>query len=87
MVLPTYRVLFSQLTSLEILSQTGLGVCLQMILIPVHFTSKINHLSFIIIIMFICCVCVSMHLHKCVCTVIHTQRSESNLRSWFSPTM
>lgn len=69
MVLPTYRVLFSQLTSLKILSQTGLGVCLQMILIPVNFTSKINHQSFFIIIMFImfiCFVCVCL----CTCTSV-----------------
>lgn len=92
MVLPTYRVLFSQLTSLKILSQTGLGVCLQMILIPVNFTSKINHQSFYYYYyyayyVYLLCVCVCMHLHKYVCTVTHTQRSESNLRSWFSPTM
>lgn len=81
MVLPTYRVLFSQLTSLEILSQTGLGVCLQMILIPVHFTSKINHLSFIfiiIIIMFICCVCVYAPAQVCVHCDTHAEVREQS---------
>lgn len=83
MVLPTYRVLFSQLTSLKILSQTGLGVCLQMILIPVNFTSKINHQFFFIIIiimfmfiMFICCVCVCLCTCTSVCALWHTRRGQ-----------
>lgn len=71
--------MFSQLTSLETPSQIGLGVCLQVIFIPVNFTSKINHQSFIVITFICLFVVLSVHLHKCVCALWHTRGGQRTI--------